>query len=281
MQKTFGVIGYPLGHTMSPFIHKALFAIRGFDADYITRQIAPEELTGQIDFLKSLDGFNITIPHKCSIIPFLDLIDDTAAQYGAVNTVCRENGKTIGYNTDAYGFLSGLAMAGIKPQGRVLVYGYGGVARTIAYECIRHGCAVSIGTRNGAATRAITLQRELVDKLGYYAGIIEIGNVTRPYDLFINATPVGMHPNTGESPLPKEQIDLFSAVYDTIYNPQETALLKMAEDHGIKHGGGLSMLVCQAQMAQTIWYGASFTKEETEKVIADTAKELAEVFGRA
>lgn len=279
MSKNYAVIGYPLGHTMSPYIHSEFFKLKGTNAEYKSLQISPENLTNEIDNLKMLDGFNITIPHKSKIIPFLDSLDPAARLYGAVNTVKRENNKYFGYNTDAYGFLNGVKSSGLQIGGKVYIYGYGGVARTIAFECLKNGCEVTLGVREGLQDRAIPLQTEIEEKLNKTVAIKEIYNLTEKYDLFINATPVGMYPNADNCPLMEEQITLFGGVYDTIYNPQKTLLLEYAQKNNIKCGSGLSMLVYQAARAQEIWLGTSFTKEEMDTVIEKTAKKLREVFG--
>ncbi len=278
MSKNFAVIGFPLGHTMSPYIHEEFFKLKGISAEYNSLQISPEKLTDEIKNFKKLDGFNITIPHKTKIIPFLDSLDPAAQFYGAVNTVKTENNKHFGYNTDAYGFINGVKSVGLILGGKVFIYGYGGVARTIALECIKHGCQVTLGVRKGFTDRAIPLKTEIEEKLGETVAIKEIYDLSEKYDLFINATPVGMYPNADQCPLREEQITLFGGVYDTIYNPQKTLLLEYAEKNNIKCGGGLSMLVYQAALAQQIWLGVDFTKEEMDKVIEKTAKKLSEVF---
>lgn len=128
--KTFALIGYPLGHSMSPVIHKELMKTAGIDGSYELIEIAPENLADKFEELKKFDGFNVTIPHKISIIPFLDKVNERAELFGAVNTV--KVGKEItGYNTDCFGFLRALEMADIKLGGSTLVCGAGGVA-----ECL-------------------------------------------------------------------------------------------------------------------------------------------------
>lgn len=279
MTKKYGVIGYPIGHTMSPFIQKELFGLSSFSAEYDKYQIVPESLSEEYAFLKTLSGFNVTIPHKTSIIPLLDRIDPTAAEYGAVNTVNVEDGKYVGYNTDAYGFLKGLEFENIPLCGKVMVYGYGGAARTIITESVKAGCEVTIGTNNGRRESAEKVAAELSLKLGKQIYVEITNDVNVQYDLFINASPVGMYPKVDEAPIEEEKLDLFKYVYDIVYNPAKTKLIKIAESKGKVCGTGLSMLVCQAQKAQTIWYGAEFTNRQTEEVIEKAEKKLKEVFG--
>ena len=275
LNKKYGVIGYPIGHTMSPFIQKELFSLRGIIADYEKYEIEPKNLTAEFrQTLKNLNGFNITIPHKIGIMSCLDRIDASAAEYGAVNTVCRRDGVYIGYNTDAYGFLKGLEYSGIILGGKVLVYGVGGAARTIITECLKAGCEVTVGTTTERIAKAETVIKELAEKNKRPIKLIDRESIDKEYDLLINATPVGMYPKTGVSPLPKQQVKLFKSVYDIVYNPVDTELLNIAKEEGKICGGGLSMLVCQAQQAQTIWCGVEFTKQETALVIEKTAKEM-------
>lgn len=279
MSKKYGVIGYPIGHTMSPFIQKELFELRGVTAEYEKYQIEPEKLTEQFSrVLSSLDGFNITIPHKLAIMKCCDVIDATAAEYGAVNTVCRRDGKYYGFNTDAYGFLKGLEFSGIPLEGKVLVYGFGGAARTLITESLKAGCEVTVGTTAELKAQAEPVVAELAAKNGKNINILTNGEIDKNFDLLVNATPVGMYPKTGVSPLNNDQVDLFSYVYDIVYNPSETELLRIAKEKGKVCGGGLSMLVCQAQQSQTHWLGVEFSKEETALVIERSAKELEKVF---
>ena len=133
--KKFAVIGHPIGHTMSPFIHTRLFALSGIDAEYTKLDIAPENLAQEYQkTLLKLDGYNITIPHKQNIIPLIDEIDSKAKMYGSVNTVANRDGIAKGYTTDPDGFLKALDASGIVLSGRVVILGCGGVARTMAYE---------------------------------------------------------------------------------------------------------------------------------------------------
>ncbi len=281
MSKKFGVIGHPIGHTMSPFIQQKLFEIRGISADYSKFKIEPQKLSQAFSTeLKNLDGFNITIPHKIAIMDFCDILDPSAAEYGAVNTVCRKDGKYYGYNTDAYGFLKGLSFSGISLAGRVLVYGCGGAARTIISECLKAGCEVTVGTTADRLKKTVKAVSEIEEKQGKNIKVIRGEEITEKYDLLVNTTPVGMYPKAGASPLTKEQINLFSSVYDIVYNPAQTELLRIAGELGKTCGGGLSMLVCQAQKSQYYWLGVEFTDEETERVIKSTEKELERVFGK-
>lgn len=273
-KKHFGLIGYPLGHSMSAVIHKELFRLSGIDADYSMIEIAPEDLdTVFKDRLSSLDGFNVTIPHKINIIPNLDSLSEKAELFGAVNTV--DVGNTVtGHNTDCGGFLRALEMADITLGGDVLLLGSGGVARMIAFEAILAGARLTIAVREDDIPAANVIKQEIADKLGKDCDIILLTEAKGEYDLIINGTPVGMFPHVDACPISKDVIQSAKAVFDVIYNPQETMFIQYAKEAGLKYSGGLSMLVWQAAIAEEIWNGVHFSFEQIEEVIAITQKEL-------
>ena len=277
--KNYRVIGFPIGHSMSPFIHKELFNLKGFSADYDKMEISPENLVAEFDAtLKKLDGFNVTIPHKVEIIKYLDRLDASAEEYGAVNVVANQNGRYIGYNTDAYGFLAGLRISGIALQGEVLVYGYGGAARTIITEALKAGCNVTIGTTRQFFEGAVPVAAEFGKKFGKEIKILTDEEITGHYNLLVNATPLGMYPKIDAMSLDDAKIDLMDAVYDIVYNPEETMLLRRAKEKGKKCGGGLSMLVAQAAKAHEYFYGGSFSEAEVLEIIKKTAAEQERIF---
>lgn len=279
MIKNFGVIGCPIGHTMSPFIHAKLFKMRGVYAQYKKFEITPENLSSEFNrSLKNSDGFNVTIPHKVFITNLLDDLDSSAAEYGAVNTVCKKNGKYLGFNTDAYGFLKGLELSGISLEGKVAVLGYGGAARTIVTECLKAGCEVTVVTTPDRTEKAETAVCEIADKTGKKVKVLCQDDLDEEYDLLVNATPVGMYPKIDEIPLAEQKINLFKAVYDIVYNPTETRLIKTAKSLDKVCGSGMSMLVCQAQKAQNIWLGVDFSNDETANLILEAERELERTF---
>ena len=139
----YTLIGHPLGHSMSPWIHERLFALAGREADYTLTDLVAEDLTLQIDDLRAMQGFNITIPHKMAILPMLDALDESAARYQSVNCVAQKEGKLIGYNTDCDGFT--LSVKDFPMNGKVLLVGCGGVGRMMALEALRCGADLTIG----------------------------------------------------------------------------------------------------------------------------------------
>lgn len=278
MKQKFAVIGHPIGHTMSPFIHKNLFELQKRNVEYLVFDIHPDSLKQEFYVnLKSLDGFNITIPHKEAILPLIDEVDESALKYNAVNCVLNKNGKTYGCSTDAFGFTKALETAGIPLVGKVLVLGAGGAARTLAREATDNSCAVTVAVRDSNTSKAEALT-DWLNSHNDNASFTTINNINGKYDLVINATPVGMYPNTDACILTEEQLKNCSAVFDAVYNPEKTKLLKMAENLGLKTVGGISMLVWQAVKAHEFWYGAKFDLKDIEKLITDANREMTRLF---
>ncbi|MDE5604296.1 MAG: shikimate dehydrogenase [Eubacterium sp.] len=271
--KSFGLTGYPLGHSLSPVIHRELFKISGIEGEYKLYEISPENLKNEFSSLTGLCGFNVTIPHKIDVIPFLDELDERAALFGAVNTV-HTGEKLKGYNTDCHGFLRAIKMAGIDLSGDVLLCGSGGVARMFAFEAVLAGCSLTIAVRDDDIPAANILAGEIKEKLDKEAKVLNLKDVSESYNLIINGTPVGMHPNINACVLPKEIIQKADAVFDAIYNPEETLFIKYAKEAGLKYSNGLSMLVWQAAIAEEIWNNVEFSEEDIQRVIETTKKEL-------
>ncbi len=267
-KKEFALIGYPLGHSRSPEIHRLLMEAAGIDGAYTCREVTPDAL-GQALFLKELDGYNVTIPHKTAIIPYLDTLSAKAELFGAVNTVQHKKGKSIGHNTDCEGFLRALDGAGTDLGGDVLVLGSGGVSRMFAFESVLHGAQVTIAARNTVS--ALTLKKEIKEKTKKDCRIVTLSTVGGAYDLIINGTPVGMHPHVEESPIPAAVAAQAGAVFDAVYNPQETLLLRYAREAGVPCLNGLSMLVWQAAVAQEIWNGVKFNDSVVNGIIEQLA----------
>lgn len=271
----YGLCGYPLGHSMSPVIHRELFKISGFDASYALYETPSEALGEEFkETLSALRGFNVTIPHKINIIKYLDELSPRAELFGAVNTVDVREDKIVGYNTDCTGFLSALKMADIELGGNVLLLGCGGVARMIAFESLLADARLTVAVRKEDINAAEELKKEILAKLNKSCDIILLDEAGEGYDLIINATPVGMYPKVDACPVEERVVASAGAAFDVIYNPEETVFIKYAKKAGIKYSGGLSMLVWQAAVAQEIWNGVKFTNDDIERVIEITQKEL-------
>ena len=249
-----GLLGEKLGHSYSPQIH----ALLG-DYEYLLYEKAPDEVEG---FVRNgaWHGLNVTIPYKKTVIPFCDELSDTAAAIGSVNTLLRRaDGTVFGDNTDAYGFRHMLSKTGFDPAGRkALVCGTGGASATV--------CAVL----KNLGAEVVTLSR---------SGEDNYENLDRHRDatLLVNATPLGMYPNNGGRAVDLRDLPSLKAVLDVVYNPARTALLLQAEELGIPHAGGLSMLVAQAKRASEIFQGISIPDSETERITAMLAGEMQNV----
>ena len=278
----FGLLGHPLGHSMSPFIHQALFVLSGRPQPYALHDVAPEDLKTQVPKLLAGQGFNITIPYKVEIIPFLTQLSEKAELYQSVNTVEIKDGRYIGHNTDVDGFLHGIRSLGVElSQGPVLMLGSGGVANMIATEVVLAGSPLTIAVRKEDVQQAAALKERLL-KIKPDAEIITclLDEPNGSYRLLVNATPVGMYPNTQSCPVTPDIIRQAEAVFDLVYNPFETQLVQTAKSLGLPAGGGLSMLVWQAAVAHEIWFGDSFTDQQIQQVILQ-AKEYMEAHFQA
>lgn len=278
----FGLLGHPLGHSMSPFIHQALFALSGRPQPYALHDVAPEDLKTQVPKLLAGQGFNITIPYKVEIIPFLTQLSEKAELYQSVNTVEIKDGRYIGHNTDVDGFLHGIRSLGVElSQGPVLMLGSGGVANMIATEVVLAGSPLTIAVRKEDVKQAAALKERLL-KIKPDAEITTclLDEPNGSYRLLVNATPVGMYPNTQSCPVTPDIIRQAEAVFDLVYNPFETQLVQTTKSLGLPAGGGLSMLVWQAAVAHEIWFGDSFTDQQIQQVILQ-AKEYMEAHFQA
>lgn len=276
--RKFAVIGHPIGHTMSPFIHKRLFELSQTKGEYSVLDIAPEELGTKINILKELDGYNITIPHKQAIIPYLDKLDKKAELYGSVNTV-KNVEISEGFTTDPDGFVLALKAAGIPLGGNVVILGSGGVARTFAYEAAIAGCNTTIAVRPDDLPAAAALAGEI--KVNIHSAYISTSLISRlsgEFDLLVNATPVGMYPNTDAIAATPQILEKCENVFDAVYNPLNTKLLNTAKANGSKTLGGMSMLVWQAVRAHEIWDNVSYNPDDIAQLVEDSTKELEKKF---
>ena len=261
---------------MSPFIHTRLFALSGIDAEYTKLDIAPENLAQEYQkTLLKLDGYNITIPHKQNIIPLIDEIDSKAKMYGSVNTVANRDGIAKGYTTDPDGFLKALDASGIVLSGRVVILGCGGVARTMAYEVALKNLPVLFAVRIEDVKIAESLCEEIKNTIsGAKADYCTIPQLEGDIDVLVNATPIGMFPRVEAQPVSDEIINKSANVFDAVYNPLETVLIKKAKANGANAVGGMSMLVWQAVVSHEHWDGSTYAVEDINKLCLDSANEL-------
>ncbi|MEP9406962.1 shikimate dehydrogenase [Peribacillus frigoritolerans] len=259
MKKIYGVMGDPIAHSMSPDIHNDAFEKENIEAVYHHFHVTKEGLNDAVKGMKALgiEGFNITIPHKTSIIPFLDEVDELALAIGAVNTVVNKNGRFIGYNTDGKGFFKSLCdeISGDIKAKKTLVIGAGGAARAIYFTLVKEGVK-QVDIANRTKERAARLVSDCpYDKVSKALSIIEAEESLSQYDLIIQTTSSGMSPELDHSPLKVDQLKTGAIVSDIIYNPLQTKLLREAGEKGAETQNGLGMFINQAALAFEIWTG--------------------------
>ncbi len=258
MKKLFGVIGDPIGHSMSPEMHNNLFDFYGIDAVYLPFHVSKQNLEAAVKGLKALgvSGFNVTIPHKTTIMDFLDQIDPLAKAIGAVNTVQNENGCLTGYNTDGPGFVKGLESMGADLGSRsALIIGAGGASRAIYFSMAQAGIK-QIDLYNRTADRAEELVRTCPFKVRSKVLDRETAEKSlHEYQLIVQTTSIGMFPNLEGLPLSLDQLSRGTIVSDIIYNPLKTKFLEEASKKGAKIQNGVGMFVFQGALAFEKWTG--------------------------
>lgn len=259
-----GVFGYPVEHSLSPAMHNAAFSALRLPYIYVPFPVPPQAIGPAIRSLPALGivGVNLTIPHKESVLPFLDEVTQEAREVGAVNTVHCTAGRLLGDNTDGRGFLDPLVEAGVRVSGApVFVLGAGGAARAAVFRLAREGARVTVANRHAdRAERLAAAVRNAVPGAEVRAlGLDdprELEREARRAELVVNTTRVGMHPDSGElPPLPLSALNRGQTVYDLVYNPAETRLLQAARERGCRTLTGVRMLVCQGAAAFERWTG--------------------------
>jgi shikimate dehydrogenase len=258
-----GLTGYPLGHSLSPAIHAAALRACRMDGEYSLYPIGSNDLFGLKELLRKirigeLQGLNVTIPHKQNAIEYLDELTPTAQAIGAVNTIFMRYGNLVGDNTDAPGFSADLKRflppSAFNSDSSAIVLGAGGSARAVVHALLQDGWDVTIAARRLEVARRLALSF-----LEHPVRTIQFESfIDHPpfFGLLVNATPLGMAPNVEVSPLPDGfAFPARASVYDLVYNPRETKLVRQARASGHAAVSGLGMLVAQAALAFQIWTG--------------------------
>ncbi len=262
IESALGIIGYPIGHSISPVFQQAALDDLKIDAEYRAYEVSASDVGRFVDSLRSESvlGINVTVPHKEAVMPFLDEIDDWAVEAGAVNTIVNRSGRLAGYNTDGYGFLRALRESGgLDPAGKkALILGAGGSARGVVQALLRAEIA-SLTIANRTLARAQSLA-DMARSRGVQAEAMplesdRLGDAARSAELIVNCTSLGMThgPDEVASPLRADQIPPAALVYDLVYNPGLTPLLKAAAQAGAATLGGITMLVYQGAASFEIW----------------------------
>ena len=269
MTKTFAVIGDPIEHSLSPNIHNAAFRELGLDCTYIAYRIPKDELEEGIESLKKINisGFNVTIPHKTEMMKYLDKVDEGCSLIGATNTVAHEDGALKGYNTDMDGFLDPIKKRKLEVKdSKVLLLGAGGSARAIVAAFAKENAKEIV-----IANRTIEKAEELVEfakKVGINATAIKLedaANQIESHKFIVNSTSIGL--KNEASPIPTDLISEKSIVYDIVYMPMNTDLIKKSKEKGATVIYGYEMLLGQACRAFEIWHGSEAPYEVMKRAI--------------
>lgn len=269
-----GLIGHPVEHSFSPPMHNAAFDALNMDYAYVAFDVNPNDLKSAIEGAESLNikGFNVTIPHKVDVMQYLDELDEVARLIGAVNTIDFKNLK--GYNTDGIGAVKAIEEVTSIKNKNVVVAGAGGASRAISFYIAKYG-AESLTILNRNEVKAESLASDVSDSglIGEVASdsINAIGNYMESADVLIDATPLGMHPNINDEPIVKaDMMDEDLVVFDAVYNPNETVLIKEAIKANAKPVYGIKMLLYQGAESFKIWTGKTAPVDVMEKALRNT-----------
>jgi shikimate dehydrogenase len=265
-----GLIGEKLTHSISPTIHGVICKVVGIENEYNIYEIPRDVLGAEIDGIrrKGIRGINVTIPYKETVISYVDDITPNAMAIGAINTISFKGGTAIGYNTDYDGFSMMLKNHDVcVSKKRVVVLGTGGAAKCVMkYLDDNKAGEIYIVTRNKSSNMYSDEEITFIN----YKDMSEL----EEGDILINTTPVGMYPNIESSPVSEDVVKKFKVVVDLIYNPEETMLLKMARENGIKAVNGLDMLIGQAIKAEEIWNELVLSQKTYKEIFNKVYKKI-------
>lgn len=275
--KLFGLIGCPVSKSLSPFIHNFVFDKMELNCNYMAFEIEKEFLDKGIDSLKTLGarGFNATIPHKISLLEWVDEIDPYAQKLQAINTVKIEKGKLIGYNTDGPGLIEVLKAYNIQiEESNILILGAGGAARGIAMALALNHCH-RIGILNRTELKSEELANAInQSKLNTLAKVVSTSADLKVYDVVINTTSVGMYPHVDETPIDIKKLSQEAYLFDIVYKPHRTKFLQEGEKNGNPIIYGIEMLIYQALIAEEIWHDMKLDKKHLRNELIELALEL-------
>lgn len=266
MSNLYGLLGEKLTHSFSPQIHSMIFEEININGYYHLFEVKKENLEEAVNAFKvlQLSGINVTIPYKLKVMRYLDEISDEARKIGAVNTVVIRDNKSIGYNTDYYGFGMMLDSAKITiNNSKAVILGTGGASKAVEQYLIDNGISeITYVTRD-------KIKNKMKDyKTIQYEELKDLKN----QDIIINCTPCGMFPHIDECPVDSKILINYSAAVDLIYNPKQTKFLQYASDKGMKTINGLYMLVAQAVKAEELWVNKSISTDIVDKIYNKLSK---------
>ncbi|MBR5479858.1 MAG: shikimate dehydrogenase [Clostridia bacterium] len=278
-KKTIAVMGKPIHHSLSPILHTEFSKETGIDFDYIALEVSPDEFPAALKLAKEkLCGFNLTMPLKQTVIPYLDEADKEVTLTQSANTVVINNGRLHGYTTDGVGLVDALLLKTETLKNKaVLILGAGGAARSVASALVASGVVVSVAVRSEEKGKAFSS----ILPCNY----VLFDDIYDKYDILINATPVGMN-DDDLPPIDISKLQRLTLVYDCIYNPPMTKLLRDARDSGIAYDNGLSMLVLQGAYSEQYWFSADISNAVIDSIMrklraSQALARLAEVHGKS
>lgn len=268
------LIGYPVGHSMSAVMHNAAFKQHGIPMEYSLKSVEPgmlqEFVQGELRSPR-VRGANVTIPHKVEVMKHLDRVDEAARLIGAVNTIVNDDSQLTGYNTDGAGALKAIRQKLPDLEGKtVVILGAGGAARSIAYELSRTVSRLVILNRTAATAEKLAGRvKQTAESTVEHGGLGCLRDVIKEADALINTTSVGMHPDTGQSPVNPALLHQGLLVFDIVYNPVKTRLLRDAEKAGAETLSGVNMLVYQGAEAFRLWTGVDPPEDTMFKAVME------------
>ncbi|MBQ2652282.1 MAG: shikimate dehydrogenase [Methanobrevibacter sp.] len=268
-----GLIGHPVEHSFSPPMHNAAFDALGMDYAYVAFDVDPQNLKSAIEGANALNvkGFNVTIPHKIEVIQYLDELDEVASLIGAVNTIDFKNLK--GYNTDGIGAVRAIEEVSPIKDKNVIVAGAGGASRAISFYLAKFGASsITILNRNVNKAQNLAedvLKSDLISDVNSDS-VSQINGYLANADILVDTTPLGMDPHIDDEPIARaENMHDELVVFDAVYNPNETVLLKEAIKAGAKPVYGIKMLLYQGAESFKIWTGQDAPVDVMEKALND------------
>lgn len=274
-----GLIGNPLGHSLSPLLHNKTLQHMDMNCVYLPYEIAPDQVKEALIGVKGLGirGLNVTIPYKEVVIPYLDELSPEAAGCGSVNVIANRDGRLVGYNTDGQGFLRALQEHHVAVGGRAVVIGCGGAARAVVYSMaeagLEHVTLLDVDKDKAYALAEYVQRRTpcLAEADGFSQG--GFNNAAGKATLIVNCTPVGMYPHTDESPVSSlTDLQQDTVICDVIYNPGQTRFLTLARRQGLSVVGGIDMFVHQAALTLEILLDADPPLNFMKEVVWDALR---------
>lgn len=258
----FGVFGDPVAHSLSPAMHNQAFAATGYNGVYLPFQVARIEPAVMAVRTLGIRGVSVTLPHKVAVMEWLDRLDPLAEKIGAVNTIVNADGVLTGYNTDCFGAVGALVQQTDISARHVAILGAGGAARAIGWGVVDAGARVTV------VNRSVENGAQLAKELG--ADFVPLDRIdTVEPDILVNTTPVGMHPHTGETPVPAGILRQGMLVMDIVYTPLKTELLRQAQAAGSRTIDGLTMFVLQGARQFELWTGREAPVDVMRAVVLD------------